>query len=117
MEFLTKIAGEPAGRVFPDESISKPVTEKDWSRLNEGSALAKEILIEGGADRSSIRAGNPVGAHPGGTAAIGEVVDEDLQTEVDGLFACDGSVLPTAPGMPPIVTICALSKKLAKTLA
>ncbi len=113
---MTKIADEPAGRVFPDESFSKPVTGKDWGRLNEGSALAEEILIEGGADRKSIRAGNPQGAHPGGTAAIGEVVDEDLQTEVDGLFVCDGSVLPTAPGMPPIVTICALGKKLAKKL-
>ncbi len=114
---MTKIADEPVGRVFPDESVSKPVTEKDWGRLNEGSALAKEILIEAGADRASIRTGNPVGAHPGGTAAIGDVVDENLQTEVDGLFVCDGSALPTAPGMPPIVTICALGKKLAKKLA
>ncbi|MCF7891284.1 ferredoxin, partial [Candidatus Bipolaricaulota bacterium] len=43
--------------------------------------------------------------------------EEDLQTRVDGLFVCDGSVLPTAPGMPPIVTICALGKRLANTLA
>ena len=113
----TKTADEPVGRVFPDGTVSKPVTEDDWSRLNEGASLAKKILIEAGANNKTIRVSNPQGAHPGGTAAIGEIVDEDLQTEIDGLFVCDGSVLPTAPGMPPIVTICALAKRLAKTLA
>jgi len=114
---MTKTADDPVGRVFPDGTVSKPVTEDDWSRLNEGASLAKKILIEAGADSKTIRVSNPQGAHPGGTAAIGEIVDEDLQTEIDGLFVCDGSVLPNAPGMPPIVTICALAKRLAKTLA
>jgi len=116
MGIMTKTADDPVGRVLPDGTVSKPVTEDDWGRLNEGSSLAKGILIEAGAEGKSIRVSNPQGAHPGGTAAIGEVVDKDLQTEVDGLFVCDGSVLPTSPGMPPIVTICALGKKLAKTL-
>ncbi|UCD10333.1 MAG: hypothetical protein JSU79_11190, partial [Dehalococcoidales bacterium] len=44
------------------------------------------------------------------------IVDKDLQTEVNNLFACDASVLPEAPGLPPILTIVALAKKLAKTL-
>jgi choline dehydrogenase-like flavoprotein len=30
---------------------------------------------------------------------------------------CDASVLPTAAGLPPILTIAALVKRLAKTLA
>jgi choline dehydrogenase-like flavoprotein len=57
------------------------------------------------------------GAHPGGTASIGKVVDKDLQTKVDNLFVCDASVFPTSPGLPPILTIVALAKRLAKTLA
>jgi len=57
------------------------------------------------------------GAHPGGTAAIGRVVDADLETEVDNLFVCDASVFPETPGLPPIVTIIALAKRLAKKLA
>ena len=57
------------------------------------------------------------GSHPGGTAAIGRVVDKDLQTEIDNLFVCDGSVLPTSAGLPPILTIVALAKRLAKQLA
>jgi choline dehydrogenase-like flavoprotein len=59
----------------------------------------------------------PGGAHPGGTAAIGQVVDKDLQTRIENLFVCDASVLPTSPGMPPILTIVALSKRLGKRLA
>ena len=47
---------------------------------------------------------------------VGSVVGKDLQTEVNNLFVCDASVLPKAPGMPPILTIIALAKWLAKIL-
>jgi choline dehydrogenase-like flavoprotein len=114
---MTKTADELEGRVYPDGTISKPVTGRDWARLNEGSRLSTEILIEAGADPKSILVSKPQGAHPGGTAAIGQVVDRDLQTEVDNLFVCDASVLPKAPGLPPILTLLALAKRLAKTLA
>jgi choline dehydrogenase-like flavoprotein len=114
---MTKIVDEPVGRVYPDGSISKPVTERDWMRLREGSSIAGDILVRAGADRESIVVSKPTGAHPGGTAAIGDVVDKHLQTEVDNLFVCDASVLPTSPGLPPILTIVALSKRLAKVLA
>ncbi|MHC4592251.1 MAG: GMC oxidoreductase, partial [Planctomycetota bacterium] len=69
------------------------------------------------ADTNSFVVTRPQGAHPGGTAAIGKVVNADLQTEVDNLFVCDASVLPNAPGLPPIPTIVALAKRLAKALA
>ena len=114
---MTKTADSLTGRVFPDGSASKPVTDEDWERLNEGSAIATEILVKAGANASSITTSGPQGGHPGGTAAIGQVVDKDLQTSVDGLFVCDASVLPKAPGMPPILTIVALAKRLAKQLA
>ena len=114
---MTKTADGPAGHVFPNGKVSKPVTERDWVRLRAGSAIAGEILVKAGAERGSILVSKPQGAHPGGTAAVGRVVDRDLQTEVSGLFVCDGSVLPQAPGLPPILTICALAKRLAQTLA
>jgi choline dehydrogenase-like flavoprotein len=59
----------------------------------------------------------PGGAHPGGTAAIGQVVDKDLQTRIESLFVYDASVVSTSPGLPPILTIVALSKRLGKKLA
>jgi len=114
---MTKIADEPAGRVYPDRKFFKPVTQRDRQRLHQGSSISREILVKAGADSSSIVVSKVQGAHPGGTAAIGSVVDENLQTKIENLFVCDGSVLPTAPGMPPILTIAALGKRLAKALA
>lgn len=115
--FMTKIADSEVGRVLPDGNISKPITVRDRKRLQEGSSLAKEIMIKAGVRNGSFVDSAIQGAHPGGTAAIGKVVDNDLQTKVDNLFVCDASVLPVASGLPPILTITALAKRLAKTLA
>ncbi len=114
---MTKIVDEPAGRVYADGTVSKPVTERDRMRLQEGSSIAAEILVRAGASRKSVVVSNPQGAHHGGTAAIGNIVDKDLQTKVDNLFVCDASALPVSPGLPPILTIVALAKRLARTLA
>jgi len=113
---MTKTADDPAGQVYANATVSKPVTDKDWTRLRGGAAIAEEILVKAGAHRKSIVTSAPQGAHPGGTAAIGKIVDKNLKTRVDNLFVCDGSVLPTAPGLPPILTIVALAKRLARKL-
>lgn len=113
---LTKIRDECTGQVHPDGSVSKSVTEKDRQKLNAGAEISQEILKKAGA-KYTLVSKSMGGSHPGGTAAIGTVVDEDLQAEIDNLFICDASVLPTSSGLPPIVTIVALAKRLAKTLA
>jgi len=56
--------------------------------------------VAAGANRDSVIVSHVQGAHPGGTAAIGELVDTDLQTAVEGLFVADGSV-SGAPGLHP----------------
>jgi choline dehydrogenase-like flavoprotein len=114
---MVKTADDPVGHINPDGTFSKPVTDKDMEKLNEGAAIIREILVKAGAYSESITVSRVQGAHPGGTAAIGKIVDKDLQSKVDSLFVCDCSVLPDSPGMPPILTIAALAKKLAKTLA
>jgi choline dehydrogenase-like flavoprotein len=114
---MVKTTDDPVGRVNADGSVSKGVAPADQRRIDDGAAVAADILVAAGADRKSINVTKPQGAHPGGTAALGELVDSDLQTRVDGLFVCDGSVLPTAPGMPPMMTIGALALRLGRTLA
>ncbi|MFH1392116.1 MAG: GMC family oxidoreductase [bacterium] len=113
---MIKIADEMAGRVNIDGSFEKRVTEQDRIKLDQGIAMAKEILLQAGGDADSFFTTPPRGAHPGGTAAIGDVVDRSLETKIKNLFVCDASVLPTAPGLPPILTIVALAKWLAKRL-
>lgn len=114
---MVKISDTPGGVVYPDGSVSKKVTGDDKSKLEQGINKAVEILIKAGADKNSILVTNPQGAHPGGTAAIGKVINNKLETEVKNLYICDASVFPTSPGMPPILTIVALAKKLAKEAA
>jgi len=115
--FMVKIADTPSGIVYPDGSISKKVTKEDQKKLDEGIRIAKIILKKAGADPNRLLVTNPQGAHPGGTAALGKVVDNNLKTEVDNLYICDASIFPDSPGMPPILTIIALAKRLAKQLA
>jgi choline dehydrogenase-like flavoprotein len=111
---MTKTSDENTGTVYSNGKVSRKVTKNDEVKLNAGSALSREILIKAGADPKSIVVSKVQGAHPGGTAAIGKVVDTTLQTKVDGLFVCDTSVFPVTPGLPPILTIIALGKRLAK---
>ena len=110
---MVKIKDENAGYVG-EELVVKNNTPKDVGLLAEGSALAGAILTEAGVDPSTLISTPARGAHPGGTAAIGEVVDNNLETEIEGLFICDASVLPSAPGTPPVLTILALAKRLSK---
>ncbi len=111
--FMVKIGDESSGYVGP-EAIVKNNTLRDVRFLAEGAALAGAILVEAGVNPDTIISTNPRGAHPGGTAAIGEVVNENLETSIKGLFVADASILPIAPGAPPLLTIMALSKRLAK---
>lgn len=113
---MIKIRDERTGTVHPNGIISKSVTPVDQQRLQKGMAIAKEILVKAGADEESFMISIPQGAHPGGTAAIGEFVDSNLETQIDNLFICDASVLPVSPGLPPILTLVALGKRLAKSL-
>jgi len=113
---MTKIADESVGRVDADGTIHKPVTAMDRERLSKGVELAKEILFRAGANPKSIYTTRVRGGHPGGTAGIGRVVNRDQETEVSRLFVSDASTLPTSPGMPPSLTIVALSKRLSRKM-
>ncbi len=114
---MTKIKDDYFGRVSKEGLIEKTVTPDDLSKLEKGANISKEILIKAGVIPKTIVTTKIRGAHPGGTAAIGEVVNKNLETKIKGLFICDASVLPTSPGLPPIVTIIALAKKFVKNLA
>jgi choline dehydrogenase-like flavoprotein len=113
---LAKIKDEPGGVIDADGSFSKPLTPKDREKLDWGREMATKILIAAGAAKKSILPTAIRGAHPGGTAAIGRVVDENLETSVENLYACDASVLPRSMASPQVLTIVSLARRLARRL-
>jgi choline dehydrogenase-like flavoprotein len=113
---MTKIRDESTGRILPDGSIHKKLTDMDQAKLDEAHEINREILIAAGADQDTIFKTRYESGHPACTAAIGRVVDTNQETEVNGLYVSDASVFPSPLGIPPILTIVALSKRLAKHL-
>lgn len=113
---MVKTTDEMKGQVFPDGSVSKPVTIADQKRLDAGFDIAKQILVQAGAKPEKVIRSKVQGAHPGGTARVGKVVDENLQTRMENLYVCDTSVFPATPGLPPIITTLALARRLASHL-
>lgn len=113
---MVKIKDDMAGKVFSNGKISKIITSYDKIKLNTGIALAEKILAAAKIKNGKITVTKARGAHPGGTVAIGEIIDQNQETKIKNLFVSDASVLPEAPGLPPILTIVALSKRLAKIL-
>jgi choline dehydrogenase-like flavoprotein len=113
---MIKLKDDISGGVFPDGSISKPMTKSDSQRLKEAEHVCHRILIEAGADRSSIFTSPLRGTHPSATVRIGEMLDVDLQTEVQGLYVCDASAFPEALDRPTVLTIIGMARRLAKHL-
>ncbi len=116
LSIMIKTSDEGKGYITDEGEVIKENTITDIRYMAEGCATAGMILEKAGVDVNTIKSTVYRGAHPGGSAAIGEIVDINLETEISGLFVCDASVLPTSPGKPPILTILALSKRLADYL-
>jgi choline dehydrogenase-like flavoprotein len=113
---MIKLKDDISGGIYPDGTIRKPMTTRDNERLANACEVCTKILIEAGARKSSIFMRPFIGTHPSGTVRIGDVLDTDLQTEVNGLYVCDASVFPEALDRPTVLTIIALAKRLAKHL-
>jgi choline dehydrogenase-like flavoprotein len=113
---FVKLCDEPAGSVGADGSFHKALTPRDERVMAKGVEIAKSIMIKAGVDPATISVAKGIGAHPGGTAAIGRVVDKDLQTKIRDLYVCDNSVMPVSGGIPPVLTLISLGKKFARTL-
>ena len=111
---MIKLKDDISGGVFPNGKISKPMTEHDRERMRAAEEVCHRILIEAGAKPETIFTTPLRGTHPSGTVRVGTLVDENLQTETQGLYVCDASVFPEALARPTVLTIIGLSKRLAK---
>ena len=116
LSIMVKTPDDSKGYIDDNGDVFKTNTIQDIRYLAEGAATAGFILEKAGVDPKTIGSTVYRGAHPGGSAKIGEVVDSNLETKISNLYVCDASVLPISPGKPPILTILALSKRLSDYL-
>jgi choline dehydrogenase-like flavoprotein len=110
---MVKIKDENTGEVF-ENSVKKEMSMNDTRNLCEGVSKASKYIYNLGVE--NIYSTVPRGSHPGGTCAVGKVVDKNLETEIEGLYVCDASVISKAPGAPPILGIMAISNKFVENL-
>jgi choline dehydrogenase-like flavoprotein len=113
---MIKLKDDISGGIYPDGKIRKPLTAGDNERLAEAYQVCRRILVEAGAKKSSIFMRPLIGTHPSGTVRIGSMLDQNLKSEIDGLYVCDASVFPEALDRPTVLTIIGLGKRLAKYL-
>lgn len=113
---IIKIKDEADGRVYPSGTVKKGYAPDLLKKIRKSISVAKEILGKIGVNKREIKVSFHAALHPGGTAAIGHVVDACMETEIKNCFVADASVLPSPTGLPPILTILALSRHLAKNL-
>jgi len=113
---MIKVGDEMNGTIYASERFHKPMRKLEKDRLKKGTEITKKILVKAGADPDSI-AVTPIRlTHPGGTAAMGEVVNENLETEVKNLFCCDASVIPETLDLPVVLTVLCFGKRLGDHL-
>ncbi len=115
LQIMIKVKDTLGGSLTDAGGVRKKLSEEEKKKFKRGYGQAKKILENAGA-RNIFRSWY-VATHPGGTAKIGDVVDADLKTEFDDLYVCDCSVIPEAWGLPPVLTLIALGKRLAKHLS
>jgi choline dehydrogenase-like flavoprotein len=112
---MVKIADAGVGRVTPS-GTDKGLTAVDVSRFEEGIELCEEVLhrfgVEGGRTfRGTLNAG-----HPGGTVPLSasDVATMHPPRLPENVYVADASLLPRSIGNPPILTIAALAKRVAR---
>ncbi len=113
---MIKLKDSISGGVFADGKISKPFVGDDHERQRDAEQVCRRILKEAGADPASMFMTPLRGTHPSGTVRIGTMLDENLQTEITGLYACDASTFPEALARPTVLTIIGLAMRLASHL-
>jgi choline dehydrogenase-like flavoprotein len=116
LRIMIKIRDDLSGHITNGEGVRKRLTPADKEKLRKGYEMAKNILLNAGA--KGIYKTWKLAAHPGGTVKVGNILDSDLKVKgYDNLYVCDCSVIPEPWGLPPVLSIVCLGKRLAKHLA
>lgn len=93
----------------------KTLTAHDKEVLARATEQSRQILLTLGAKEEDIFLGTLNAGHPGGMLPLTEREKDSLHNEKlpENLYIADATLIPKAMGNPPILTILALSKRIA----
>jgi choline dehydrogenase-like flavoprotein len=115
MGVMVKIRDDLSGRISSGGQVMKKLAPADREKLRKGADFARNVLMSAGC--KGVYVTWKLAAHPGGTVRIGNILDSDLKVKnYENLYVCDCSVIPEPFGLPPVLTIVCLGKRLAKHL-
>jgi choline dehydrogenase-like flavoprotein len=114
---MVKLADESNGRVDEGGRVSKLVTPSERARLDEASALAREVLARAGV-QGPYEDGVLNGGHLGGTVPLRR---EDVASMrpaglPGGLWVADLSLVPESQGLPTMETTAAIALRVARRI-
>ena len=114
---MIKLADSEQGKVRGRRGrLDKGLTGQDRERLAEAETLCRQILADFGVDPASIFTGTLNAGHPGGMLPLTTRDAETLHPErlPRNLYVADASLFPRSLGNPPILTILALARRVAR---
>lgn len=117
VSLMIKLADTEQGDVH-DGHMQKTLTEVDHQYLKQGVEDCREILLRMGVREQDIFLGSLNAGHPGGMLPLTEAEAQTLHSPLlpANLYVADATILPQALGLPPILTIMALAKRIAKNI-
>jgi choline dehydrogenase-like flavoprotein len=97
-------------------SIEKMLTDADKEKLKEGVAVCREMLARLGVNEQDTFLGILNAGHPGGMLPLtaNEAETFHHQRLAENLYIADATLFPASLGKPPIFTIMAMAKRVAK---
>ncbi|HSA94794.1 MAG TPA: GMC family oxidoreductase N-terminal domain-containing protein, partial [Acidobacteriota bacterium] len=115
LSLMIKLADARSGTVT-GKRIEKDLTDGDMKALTSAVDLCVEVLGRLGIKKREMFFGTLNAGHPGGMLPLTRADAGTLRPRPlpENLFVADATLLPEALGKPPILTIMALAKRVAK---
>ncbi len=112
---MIKLADDNQGGIA-DGRIRKTLTAADRERLGEAAAACAEMFQRAGVDKSRLFFGTLNAGHPGGMLPLNAAQANTFHDPrlPENVFVADASLFPAALGNPPILTIMAMAKRIAR---